>query len=136
MKNQISHKFALLKEEGKLDLKTKNSNALVDFLSVLPEMVTTAVQNEKIMKGFIGPGMINGKFNKYPDFNKMLATCRRNPTRDEYTTCYSSFIELFNSFGRIGGLEDDVWERLGFPVDKNIHGDNVRRLATISQEHQ
>ena len=66
----------------------------------------------------------------------MLATCCRNPTRDEYTTCYSNFIELFKSFGITGGLDDDVWERLGFPVDKNIHGDDVRRLATISQEHQ
>jgi hypothetical protein len=80
--------------------------------------------------------MIDGKFKTYPDFNRMLATCRRNPTRDEYRTCYSSFIKLFNSFGIIGGLEEEIWECLGFPVDKNIHGDDIRRLATISQEHQ
>ena len=65
----------------------------------------------------------------------MLATCHRNPTRDEYRTCYLSFIELFHAFGITGGMEDEIWERLGFPVDMNIHGEDVRRLATISQEH-
>ena len=38
-------------------------------------------------------------------------------------------------FGITGGMEDTIWERLGFPVDRNIHGEDVRRLATISQEH-
>ena len=32
-------------------------------------------------------------------------------------------------------MEDEIWERLGFLVNKNIHSEDVRRLATISQEH-
>ena len=36
-------KIALLKEEGRIDLKLKHNNTLVNFLSVLPEMVTNAV---------------------------------------------------------------------------------------------
>ena len=32
-------------------------------------------------------------------------------------------------------MEDEIWERLGFPVNKYIRGEDVRRLATISQEH-
>ena len=57
-------KKSLLKEEGRLDLKPKHNNTLVDFLSVLPEIVTNAVQNGKIVKGFVSPGMIDGKFKK------------------------------------------------------------------------
>ena len=75
--------------------------------------------------------MIDGKFKNYPNLNRMLATCRMNPRRCEYIIYYLSFIELFHAFGITGGMEDEIWERLGFPVNRNIHSEDV----TISQEH-
>ena len=83
-------------------MKPKHQNTLIDFPSVLPEMVTRVKQNERIVKGFVVAGMADTKFKNYHNFSRMLVTCCRSPSRGEYQTCYSSFIELFHAFVRAG----------------------------------
>ena len=41
-------------------LKYTKKNALIDFLSVLPEIVTTACSNDNIKHGFIEAGELEG----------------------------------------------------------------------------
>ncbi len=82
MKRLISNMFHS-KNMSFLSLKSTKKNALIDFLSVLPEISTTACSKDNIKHGFIHAGIINKEFNRYPVFNKILATCRQQPTIEE-----------------------------------------------------
>ena len=132
----FAHKmFESLSKDGKLVLKPTKKHALLDFISVVPEMVTIAAKRSYILKGFTTPGMIDSTFHRYPDYNTLLATCRRNPSKAEYQLCYSSFTPLFEKFHATGLIDDDYLEELGFPIDLDAYGNRSRRTATIAQEY-
>ena len=78
--------------------------------------------------------MIDKKINYHPDFNQLLATWRRNPTKDEYKLCIDMFLTLMEHFQENGYIEDEFFEKLGFPVDEDTDGSFVRRDSTINQE--
>ena len=99
--------FSSLAKDGRISIKSSKKNALVDFLSVVPEIVTFAAKRSFIIKGFLVPGMIDSKFKRYPDFNTILSTCRRNPSREEYQLCYNSFIPLLKRFQENGHIDDE-----------------------------
>lgn len=63
----------------------------------------------------------------------MLSTCKRNPTKKEYALCLSSFEKLFKQTLENGHVPDDVFESLGFPMDKDMNGIKVQ-TATVAQE--
>ena len=42
--------------------------------------------------------MIGQMFNCYPNFNQLLATYRRNSTKDKYTLCIDMFPTLIEYF--------------------------------------
>ena len=92
----------------------KKYNSLIDFLLVLPEMVTNATKCSHIIKGFSSPGIVDVKFNKYPDFNTILTTYRRDFTETEYILCYKLFTKLFTIFHQSRHIPDKDFKRLGF----------------------
>ncbi len=61
-------------------LKSTKKNALIDFLSVLPDIAKTACSKDNIKHRFIKAGIINKEFNRYLIFNKILTTCHQQPT--------------------------------------------------------
>ena len=77
--------------------------------------------------------MINNKWNWYPDFNHILATCGINPTKEEDMFWYCTFIEQLKIYGEEGEVEDHHFQRLGFIKDTDIFRNEVSRLATVSQ---
>ena len=87
MKRVISDMF----HSENMCLKSTKKNALIDFLSVLPEIATTACSKDNIKHVFIQAGIIYKEFNRYPIFNRILATCRQQPTLEEYRTVLESF---------------------------------------------
>ena len=54
---------------------------------MVPEMMTNAAKRSYIIDGLKKPGLIDKKYRRYPDFNLILATCRRNPPVEEYMLC-------------------------------------------------
>ena len=58
--------------------------------------------------------MIGQMFNCYPNFNQLLATYRRNPTKDKYTLCIDMFSTLIEHFQKKGHIEDKLFENMGF----------------------
>ena len=105
--------FTSLLTNNKITLKPSKKDALIDFLSVVPEIVTNAAKRSYILKGFLVPGMVDRKFNRYPDFNTLLSTCRRNPSKQEYEYYYRSFSPLFNKFQQDGHITDQYLQELG-----------------------
>jgi len=44
-------------------------------------------------------GIIDKEFNRYPIFNKILATCRQQPTLEEYRTGVETFPDFLDIMG-------------------------------------
>lgn len=72
--------------------------------------------------------------SRYPDFNKMLATCQMNPTQEEYNQCVSTFPILLRDFLDQGHIPDSKFEDLGFQPDVDLNGVVQRREAGIENE--
>ena len=65
-------------------------------------MKTQTITRNNIMHGFKENGMIDSKSLTYPNFDKILATCRLDPTTSEY--------ELYkNLFPKLLELYKEIW---------------------------
>jgi hypothetical protein len=82
--------------------------------------------------------MENGKVvsSQFPDFDKVLATCKTNPTQDEYELCEGAFFPLLEYSPSHGHLPDSEFEALGFLPDVDTKGNNRRREAGVECESQ
>jgi hypothetical protein len=134
MKKLMLRAFSDLHTDGKLILSLTKRNALVDFISISPEMSGKACTRQNILHGFEANGVIDKESKRFPDFDQILATCRKLPTDAEYELCHRSFPTLFEHQLKYGHVPDEVFEELGFPVDCDMDGKEVRRDATITQE--
>jgi hypothetical protein len=132
-KLMINH-FSDLQTKGVLILSLTKRHALTDFISCLPDMTTKAVTRGNILHGFEANGVIDQNTKRFPDFDKILATCRMLPTQEEYDLCVRSFPTLFEHQLQYGHVPDELFEELGFPVDRDTDRKEVRRHATITQE--
>ena len=110
-------------------MKANKEKSLIDFVASIPAMVTKAATRDNIQHG-----LVDDKFKRYPDFNKMLSTRRRNPGNYDYNRCIETFPYLFDRCLEDGHVPDLEFESLGFKQDINIQGNYVRREFTITQE--
>jgi hypothetical protein len=133
MKRLISDMFHS-KDMSFLSLKSSKKNVLIDFLSVLPEIATTACSKDNIKQGFIQAGIIDKEFNRYPVFNKILATCRQQPTFEEYRTVVETFPDFLDIMNEKGHIEEEHFDICGIRMDKDINGQDVFRTACIAQK--
>ena len=102
--------FSDLHGKGQLILSLTKRQALVDFFSILPEMSGKAVTRENILHGFLANGVIDKETKRFPDFDKILSTCRLLPSTEEYNLCVRSFATLFEhqlKFGHVVPMHDD-----------------------------
>ena len=70
MNRVVAKKFEEVIRDVKLVLVSNKKNSLIDFTSILPEMVTHAGTKFNILKDFLSAGFIGDKYKRYPDFNK------------------------------------------------------------------
>ena len=119
---------------NKLRLNTNKKKSLVDFLFCIPSIVTQVTTRENIQHGFLSNRLIDSVYKRYPDFNVMLGTCRRLPTKSEYQLCVRSFPKLFDVADSQGHIIDDKFEALGFGRDIDSTGKETRHDTTITQE--
>ena len=118
-----------------LSLKSSKKNALIDFLSVLPDIATSVCSKEGIKHGFLEAGIIDKDYHcYYPVFNKILSTCCQCYSQDEYDSVVESFKHFLNMMDEEGNIPKEHFDLLGVRIDKDIHGNDVIRAANISQE--
>ena len=84
MKRTIFDGLNFLINDGRLKLKPTKKKSIIDFIASVPEMTSKAVTRNNILHGFKENGMVDSKLLRYPDFDKMLATCRLYPIIKEY----------------------------------------------------
>ena len=131
MKRIIHHELKDLQDKQKLMLKPSKKSSIIDFIASVPAMTAKAVNRDNIIHGILENGMLDSKQFRYPDFNKMLATCRRDPTEDEYKLCVDSFPVLLKEYLEHGHVDDDMFERLGFPMDTDVDGTKVSCIVNL-----
>ena len=107
---------------------------LIDFLCVLPDILNKCCTQKHIRQGFVEAGMIDNKHYRYPVFNKILATCRRNIEQSEYDLVNNHFGEFFEEASRDGIVSERIYNELGVRVDKDMHDKDVLRDCGISNE--
>ena len=70
-----------------------------------------------IIHGFVENEMIDFENNRCPDFNMIVATCRKDPIVEEYKLCDTHFPYLLQNYLYDGHVDDYTFEELGFTVD-------------------
>ena len=117
-----------------VNLQSGKRRHLIDFLCVLPDIVNRSCTQKNIRQGFIEAGMIDKVAMRFPVFDKILGTCRRNPELTKYDVIKSNFGTFFEAACEDGIVSEQIYEDLSIRRDSNIHGDDVFRNATISLE--
>ena len=80
--------------------------------------------------------MIDKEYKMFPNFEKLSATCQRDPTKEEYNVYIDSFPYLYTKMLDDGHLDYYIFQEAGISMDTNASGQNVRRDASITQESQ
>jgi hypothetical protein len=79
MKIIVDNGFHDLVAQGKLRLRPNKTQGLIDFVSSVPQILSQAATPPNIKHGFVENGMADGKKKRFPDYDALLATCRKNP---------------------------------------------------------
>ncbi len=117
-----------------LNLGPKKTASLIDFISVFPALATRAAMRTNIMHGGYQNGMIDEDKARYPVMNKVLSTCRQSIPNELYTKLIDNFSYLYKTAVELGHIPEEVYDEIGFPMDSDVHGKEVQRMAGISQE--
>ena len=86
------------------------------------------------MQGFIEDGAVDEKTQTWPDFDKILAGCRRKVTLEEVSSIKTNFPLLYDTFSRLGKIPEEVFDELNFAQDTDTKG-NVKPRNTNSIVH-
>jgi hypothetical protein len=99
-----------------LKLKLPKQKAIIDLVATIPMRVTSAAKPSNIQQGFIDDDMLDIETKTIPDFKKMLATCKRNVSVEEYEPCVNTAVELFQIASEHGAISEADFDRLGYPL--------------------
>ncbi len=117
-----------------LNLAPNKRQSLVDFILTLLVMATKACMVKNIQHGFIETGMIGDDNLRHPVFDKIIATCRRNPSVEEYKNIENNMSTIIYESCEFGHISEDVYNHLNVIRDRDSMGHEVMQDATISQE--
>jgi hypothetical protein len=140
-KDQIRYLLNLSKLQGDLSLPTNKTEALLDYLSCLPQMLTKAVSVNNLQKGFRENGMLSRNCYSqtpyaFPCFDSMLSTCRKVMPIEIRNLCKEHFPTLVATAIKNGHVHEELYDNLGFPMDQDVEGNPVPKNQGISQEHR
>ena len=97
-------------------------------------MIPKALKRNNVIHRFLEAGAVDSKTFRYPDFDKILATCRLYSTEDEYKLWNTYIPYLYSLYHKDGRVTDNLFEELWFPIDWYLDGITVRCEITVTQE--
>ena len=91
-----------------------------------------------MLSGFVHNGMIDSNTHRWPDFDKIIQTCRRNVTHAELKLIHATFPMLYNEMMEKGIISDEFFDEHNYPVDKDIDGetDYIRHIGISDEKCQ
>jgi hypothetical protein len=110
--------------------------ALIDFVSCYPSILSKSACFTSVAKGFLYNGMIVDKSTKnWHGMKAILSTCKNMKlTEEEEAKIMQLFPLLYEEQCRRGHLSDEFLEELRFTPYKNFAGNTVRRNALITNQ--
>ena len=78
--------------------------------------------------------MIDAENLRYPVFDKIIATCRWNPSVEEYKNIEINMTTILHESLEYGHISEEVYDCIGIARDRDSMGREVLHDATISQE--
>jgi len=124
-----------LEKQGKLILKQSHLEAIIDYVTTLPEILQKAFSSDIIRQGFIESGYIDANCLRSPDFYQMIrGTTRRVIELEEMENLKKKFVALMHQQLAYGQVEDPKLEAAGITPDRDKDGNIIRRDAPLSQE--
>ncbi len=83
---------------------------------------------------FICPRNYWPHVNRWPVWDKILATCRQKIEREEYDSIIRNFNHYLSIMEEQGHIPDQYFDDCGVRMDKDVHGKVIVRSAMIAQE--
>ncbi len=124
---KVKEEFKKLAEDDRLRLNLKKRKSLEDLVSVLPFTLMNACTKDTVRKGALANGMIDDNYARYPDLDKILGTCRTDPSIEQYDLCIEKFEQIYNQYQQHGYADDTFYKDLGFGCDTDLNGKEKRR---------
>ena len=126
--------FQKTKSYGSLNLKANVESALIDHIICCPEIYSRSINYSTVTEGFKGNGMIDIDRYCWPDFDKIIATCRRQITNVEKNLILETFPFLYKEMLTKGYISDELFDQLNYPIDTDESGNNYERHVEITDE--
>jgi hypothetical protein len=70
------------RSRGQLLLPPSVHHALKDFLTIGPRVMNVSFTQDTIFHSFVETGLIDGEIGAFPNGDKLMATIRRDITKD------------------------------------------------------
>jgi hypothetical protein len=93
-----------------------------------------ACLKENIRHGFIDAGIIDQELNRYPVFNKIVATYHQKPMLEKYWMVVDSFFDFLNIMDKEGHINNDHFDVCGIRMDVDVNGKLFFTTAGVVQE--
>ena len=137
-KKKVHDQLMEVDKKGDLSFSRDKRNCILNFIVCLPEILLRCVSTGGIMQGFVEGGAVDKETHTWPDFNKILAGCRRKVTLKEVSSIKDNFTQLYDTFSRLGKILEEVFDELGFVEDINSNGKskpcNITSIVHSKQE--
>jgi hypothetical protein len=96
-----------------INLPSNKTKSLIDFISMLSAIATKVCTVKNIQHGFTEAGMLDGDNHRLPVYDKILATCRWNPSQAEYENIEKNMPTILHHLCEFGHISDDIYDKLG-----------------------
>ncbi len=99
--------------KNKLDdlrLLSNKTKSLIDFISTLSAIATKVCTVKNIQHGFTEAGLLDGDNLHFPVYDKIIATCRRNPFLAEYENIEKNVPTILHHSCEFGHISDDIYD--------------------------
>ena len=134
IKMLIMNAFASDRLEG-LNLSDNNKACIIDFCAVLVRILGQICTPTVVQDGFIENGMIDEKYKRFPDWDGILSTSKRDLTVEESANFDNNFNKTFECYEDNGEMDDNELDSIDVPDDLTPYGEVARREASIRQIH-
>lgn len=131
MRKMIYNEIKELQNQQKLRLKPTKKKSIMDFIVSILGMIAKDVNRDNIIYSVLGNGILDSKQYQHPHFDIMLATCRRDPTKDKYKLYVNSSPIIINKYLEYGHVEGKLFKRLDIPVNRDVDGTKVSYIMLV-----
>ena len=95
-------------------------------------VVSLPLQPRRVINGFIAGGAVDEITRQWPDFDKIIATCRRDVKKEEVDCIITNFTRLYNAFLQHGKVPEEIYDEIG--LDEDMDGNCVIRLRRSDKD--